>query len=255
MRKLSRAMAGIAALAAASAAAQEPDTAAGMPATAERGGLEISVGAGFQGGAGYLYKNGQRLDGTTGDVKVTDGSNGSLPVILEVGYRLNPTWFAGLFGQYAYVLVKENPFTCPEGFDCSATQWKFGPRLQYHFSPDSSFDPFLGVGVGIVLLTGTAEGQIQVPTPAGPVPANLTVDSTTRGPEFLNLTFGVRWKVSDSLSLGPALDVSYNSYTVRYGTSSVSIPALGATQTAATTPTDDGPHALFALTLRGTYNL
>ncbi len=269
MRRVSRALAVVATLAAASAAAQDStagtaDTTADMPsstmatpssASMERSGLEVSVGAGFGAGAGYVYKNGQRLDGTTGDLKLSDGSNGTVPVVLEIGYRLNNTWFAGLFGQYSYVITKENPFSCPTGFDCSSTLLRFGPRIQYHVAPDSAFDPFVGLGVGIVMLNSTVEGQTTVPTPAGPLPANIDVESETRGPEYVNLTLGARFRLSESLSLGPALDISYNTYTVRTGTSTVTIPAAGITQSGPLARTDDGPFALFILTLRGTYNL
>jgi hypothetical protein len=253
----------IATLAAASAAAQESaaqessmrESTASMTAGSERSGLEVSVGVGFQAGAGYVYKNGQRLDGTRGDLKLSDGSSGAVPVQLEVGYRLNDTWFAGLFGQYTYVITKENPYSCPTGFDCSSTLLRFGPRLQYHVSPASSFDPYVGLGVGIIMLSSSVEGQTTVPTQVGPLPADLDIKSKTRGPEFINLTLGARWRLSDSLSLGPALDITYNSYTVRTGTSTVNIPAAGVSQSGPISGADDGPFALFILTIRGTYNL
>lgn len=249
MQALSRAVAVAATLAAASAAAQD------MRMEADRSGVEVTVGTGFAAGLGYVYKDGQRLDGTQGDLKISDSANGAVPVVLELGYRFGPSWYAGLFGQYAYVLTKENPYSCPTGFDCDSTQWRFGPRLRYHFSPGAAMDPFVSLGFGFVVLNTTIKGETTVPTPLGPAPANLDIDVDTRGPEFVNFTIGGKWRLSESVSLGPALELSFSRYTVRTGTSTVNVPAANLTQTGPLAPTDDGPFGLAVLTLRGTYSL
>jgi hypothetical protein len=237
----------------------ETTTATTMTTTTatERSGLEVGVGLGFQVGAGYVYKNGTRLNGTVGDVKLSDAANGGIAFAVDLGYRLNSRWFIGAFGQYTHVLTKNNPLSCPEGFECSTGQIRLGPQVQYHFSPDASFDPFVGLGFGIVLLNSSIKGPIPVPTPAGPITANLDIDSKTRGPEFVNLTVGGKWRAGESFSFGPYLNATYARYTVRAGTSTLTLPAAagGSSVTGPLGPVDDGPYGLLILGFRGTYSM
>ncbi|NMO19440.1 outer membrane beta-barrel protein [Pyxidicoccus fallax] len=274
--RLYKALAVTAALATSAASAQEstestpatteaPATTTMTTATSsEKSGLEIGVGLGFQAGAGYVYKNGLRLNGTVGDVKLSDAANGGIAFALDLGYRINSRWFAGLFGQYTYVLTKTNPLSCPEGFDCSTNQFRIGPQVQYHFAPDSGFDPFVGLGFGIVLLNTSIKSDnftVQVPGVGGVPGAKLDIDSKTRGPEFINLTVGGRWNAGESFSFGPYLNATYARYTVRAGTQTVTLPATlpapfgGATTEAPLGPVDDGPYGLIILGFRGTYTL
>jgi len=220
-------------------------------------GLEFTVGLGFQAGAGYVYKNGPRADRTVGDVKLSDAANGGVAFLLEAGYRASPNWFIGAFGQYTYVLTKNNPYTCPEGLDCNTGQIRFGPQVQYHFAPDASFDPFLGVGFGFVILGSTVEGTQPVPLPDGStVPAGVDINSIFRGPEFINATIGGKWRLSNSLSFGPYLTGTYARYTVRVGTQKLTVPAQGGTTFVSDLPpVDDGPYGLVILGVRGTFNL
>ena len=263
--RLYKALAVTAALASSAASAQETETttatgtqetetttaAATTTTTAtERSGLEVGVGLGFQAGAGYVYKNGTRLNGTVGDVKLSDAANGGIAFALDLGYRLNSRWFIGAFGQYTHVLTKNNPLSCPDGFDCSTGQIRLGPQVQYHFSPDASFDPFVGLGFGIVLLNSSIKGT-------QPTGVALDIDSKTRGPEFVNLTVGGKWRAGESFSFGPYLNATYARYTVRAGTSSATLPpaAGGATITGPLGPVDDGPYGLVILGFRGTYSM
>lgn len=251
--RLLRALAVVSTLASSAAMAQESEA----TGSSVKSGLEFTVGLGFQAGAGYVYKNGPRADGTVGDVKLSDAANGGAAFLLEAGYRASPNWFIGAFGQYTHVLTKTNPFTCPEGFDCNTSAIRFGPQVQYHFSPDASFDPFLGVGIGFTTLTSTVEGSQPIPTPAGTFNAGVDSESTFRGPEFLNVTVGGKWRLSNSLSFGPYLTGTYARNTVRAGTQTVTLPAElgGAVTTTGVPPVDDGPQGLVILGVRGTFNL
>lgn len=249
--RLLRALAVVTTLASSAAMAQDAEA----TGSSVRSGLEFTVGLGFQAGAGYVYKNGPRADGTVGDVKLSDAANGGVAFLLEAGYRASPNWFIGAFGQYTHVLTKTNPFTCPEGFDCNTRAMRFGPQVQYHFSPEASFDPFLGVGIGFTTLTSNIEGS--VPTPLPGANADVDIESTFRGPEFLNVTVGGKWRLGNSLSFGPYLTATYARNTVRVGTQTVTLPAqLGGTATTTGVPrVDDGPQGLVILGVRGTFNL
>ncbi|AGC47337.1 hypothetical protein MYSTI_06064 [Myxococcus stipitatus DSM 14675] len=218
-------------------------------------GLQLTVGLGFQAGAGYVYKNSTRLDQSIGDVKLADAANGAVPVLVELGYRVTPNWFVGAYGSYSYIITKESPLTCPSGWDCSASQLRFGPHIQYHFSPEASFDPFVGVGFGMVILSNKNSGTILVPTPQGDVSGKLELDSQTRGPEFVNVTVGGKWRLGHSLSFGPYLTGTYASYTARSGTTTTTLPAPLPSGTTPLPYADDGPYGLIMLGVRASWNI
>ncbi|WP_164020916.1 outer membrane beta-barrel protein [Pyxidicoccus trucidator] len=247
--RLYRALAVVTTLVSSAAMAQEATS------SSVRSGLEFTVGLGFQAGAGYVYKNGPRADGTVGDVKLSDGANGGVAFLLEAGYRASPNWFIGAFGQYTHILTKTNPYSCPEGFDCTTSSIRVGPQVQYHFSPEASFDPFVGIGFGFVTLTSKVEGQS--PTPVPGLNADVDIESTFRGPEYVNATVGGKWRLSNSLSFGPYLTGTYARNTVRAGTQTVTLPAQlgGTTATSGVPAVDDGPYGLIILGVRGTFNL
>jgi outer membrane protein W len=246
--RLYRALAVVTTLVSSAAMAQETSSSV-------KSGLEFTVGLGFQAGAGYVYKDGPRADRTFGDVKLSDVANGGIAGLLEVGYRINPNWFIGAQGQLTKVLTKNNPYSCPDGFDCATTTIRLGPQLQYHFSPDAGFDPFVGLGFGIVILNTTVEGQ--APTPVPGVNADVKTEAQIRGPEFVNVTVGGKWRLSNSLSFGPYLTGTYARNTVRTGTQTVTLPpALGGTATTTDLPgVGDGPYGYVILGVRGTFNL
>ncbi|NTX12401.1 outer membrane beta-barrel protein [Myxococcus sp. CA051A] len=248
--RLSWALAAAVALGSAGASAQEVATYSAPT------GLEVTVGLGFQAGAGYVYKNGARLDRTVGDVKLSDAANGAVPFLVEVGYRVTPNWFVGAYGSYSYILTKENPYSCFEGWECAASQLRFGPQVQYHFSPTASFDPFVGVGFGMVLLNNENSGPTQVQVgPGAPVTANLKLKSQTRGPEFVNVTVGGKWRLGHSLSFGPYLTGTYARYTTRSGDTTLALPAPLPTTTTPLGPAEDGPYGLIMLGIRGSWNI
>ncbi|WP_426753977.1 outer membrane beta-barrel protein [Myxococcus sp. Y35] len=249
MGKLSWSLAVVSLLVSSGAGAEESQTLESSTHD-EISGLELSVGVSFQAGAGYLYKDGAGVDGSVRDLKLSDAANGGIAFLLEAGYRINSRWYVGAFGQYSQVLVKENPYTCPEGFDCSVSQIRFGPHVQYHFAPKASFDPFVGLGVGMVLLNNKVSGPI-----TAPAPGTVDIEGQTRGPEFVNLTVGGKWRLSDSLSFGPYLTATYARYTTRSGTSTVNIPALNLTQEEPLDQVGDGPYGLLMLGVRGSWNL
>ncbi|GHG62808.1 hypothetical protein GCM10012319_01860 [Comamonas sp. KCTC 72670] len=249
MRKLSASLAVVSLLASTGVSAEEAQALESSPRD-ERSGLELTVGVAFQLGAGYVYRDGAGLDGQVRDLKLSDAANGGIAFLLEAGYRISSRWYVGAFGQYTHVLVKTNPYTCPEGYDCSTSQLRFGPQVQYHFAPDAAFDPFVGLGVGMVLLNNRVSGPLTVPAPG-----TVEIDSQTRGPEFVNLTLGGKWRLSDSLSFGPYVTGTYARYTTRSGTTTVNIPAVNLTREEPLAQVGDAPYGLVMIGVRGTWNL
>ncbi|OJH41848.1 hypothetical protein [Cystobacter ferrugineus] len=224
--------------------------------SASKHGLQLALSANLSLGAGYVYKNGvSRKTGLPEDLKITDASKGSLPILLEVGYRASPRFYLGLWGSYEKVFTKTSDLACPEGFDCSTYQWRFGPEARYHFAPDSGFDPWVGLGVGMEILNTDVEGRSSIVAPGGTIPTRVQSSVTDRGPTYARVSVGGDVALTRSLSLGPILTASIGSYTVRAGEQTVSfelppgVPNPGP-QTAAMPPADDGFHAYFTLGVR-----
>ncbi|MFP2931548.1 hypothetical protein ACLESO_41455 [Pyxidicoccus sp. 3LG] len=236
---------------AAEAQEAEPPPQAGMERMDGPVGLQLALSAGVGAGLGYVYKNGvSRTTGQPEDVKVTDGSSVTLPVLLEVGYRASPKCYIGVWGSYEKVFTKTSDITCPEGSDCSVWMWRLGPEVRYHFSPGAGFDPWVGLGVGLEILRNDVESETTITVPdVGPVPARVEASTTDRGPTFARLSFGGDVRISRSFFLGPILTASIGSYTVHTGELRVTPPGLPSV-TIQEPPVDDGVHALFTLGLR-----
>lgn len=215
-----------------------------------RMGPEFAVSGNVGLGAGYVYKNGLSAAGTVESLKITDSAKVSIPLLVELGFRATPRFYLGVWGSWEKVFTKENPLSCPEGFDCSTHQWRVGPEVRYHLSPDAGFDPWIGLGVGLEILESHVEGttQIQV-APGVTVPADVDTRVTDRGPTFARLALGGDMRLSRMLSLGPIFTASIGSYTVRTGSQTVDITGVGPRE-GELARVDDGFHALFTLGLR-----
>ncbi|QSQ25866.1 hypothetical protein JY651_13455 [Pyxidicoccus parkwayensis] len=214
-------------------------------------GPQVALSVGVGAGAGYVYKHGTNLlTGQPEDLKVTDASSVSLPILLEVGYRGTPHWYFGLWGSWEKVFTKNSELSCPDGFDCNFRQWRFGPEARYHFRPGSGFDPWAGLGVGLEITQSDLKGDVEVPTPGGgTVPASVKLSITDRGPTYARLTLGGDVRLTRNVFLGPIITASIGSYTIRTGEQSVTLPGIG-TSTTPLPPVDDGFHGLFTVALR-----
>ncbi|NOK09040.1 hypothetical protein [Corallococcus exercitus] len=213
-------------------------------------GLEFAVSGNVGFGLGYVYTNGQAPSGGLEDLKITDSAKVSFPIIAELGFRVTPRFYLGVWGSWEPVLTKTNDLSCPEGFDCSTYQWRIGPEVRYHIRPGASFDPWIGLGVGLEILKSHVEGDTQVQAAPGVfVPAHVDTHVTDRGPTIARLSLGGDVRVTRALSVGPVITASVGQYTVRTGTQTVDITGLGS-RDQGLTPVDDGFHALFTLGLR-----
>ncbi|RYZ39477.1 MAG: hypothetical protein EOO71_19990 [Myxococcaceae bacterium] len=213
-------------------------------------GPEFAVSGNVGLGAGYVYKDGLSSAGTVESLKITDSAKVSIPVIVEVGFRATPRFYLGVWGSWEKVFTKENPLSCPTGFDCSTQQWRFGPEVRYHLSPMGGFDPWIGLGVGLEFLKSHVQGTTQVPVAPGVVvPAEVDTRVTDKGPTFARLTLGGDIRVTRAFSVGPIITASIGSYTVRTGTQTLNITGVGE-RPGTLARVDDGFHGLFTVGLR-----
>jgi outer membrane protein W len=129
---------------------------------------------------------------------LSNSISGQIPIGLDAGYLVLPHLLVGLYGQYGVALVKKcDP---DPGASCSGHDLRFGVQGQYHFSPNESTDPWLGLGVGYESLVVTESRP------------NVTHPITWNGWELVNLQGGADFKVSDRMTLGPFLSVSFDQF-------------------------------------------
>jgi len=185
------------------------------------GGLEAGLRLGYALPMGEAAK----------DSKMSDAFSGMIPVWVDVGYRIDPSLYAGLYAQYGLLSIKD----CPDGADCSGSDIRFGVMGAYHLMPAESFDPWLGFGIGYEMtkVKFSAGGQ----------------DSSTtyKGLEFANLQLGGDYKVSDGFAIGPFLSFSLGQY------SSAEVEMAGVS--ASGDITDKGMHQWLALGVRGAFGM
>lgn len=163
--------------------------------------------------------------------------SGQIPIWLDVGYRITPAIYVGLYGQYgiAFVNKDQNTECKADGVSCSASDIRFGVNAHYHFSPGQSVDPWAGIGIGYEILgfSGSGGGQ--------------DVSSSTKGLEFLNLQGGADFLATSGLSVGPFASFSLGQY------SSTSVTAPGIDQSGSIDNT--AMHEWLVIGVRGAYNL
>jgi opacity protein-like surface antigen len=211
-----------------------------------------SARLGFQGGVRIAYTDGIGI--VYHGVKLSDASSGALPLIVDLGWRLLPQLYVGVYGQYAPVFLKHYALTCPDGLSCSAQDWRVGLEGDFHFMPSSRLDPYVGLGFGYEVLHTTLHGNQIVQQSDGTfVAAVLDERIVDRGWEFASLTAGVDWRFNDIFGAGLFVVGTIGEYDVQTGTAT----ATTATQqeTGVLPPLEKVVHGLVFVGARGTFNL
>jgi len=206
-------------------------------------GPQLGARFGYAAGFGVVYSG----------LTVQDGSHGALPIIVDVGWRFLPQLYVGLYGQYAPVLTRNNANWCPDGYDCSAQDWRFGAQADWHFVPRSRFDPYLGIGAGYEILHTTVNGTMTVPTPLGAAQGTASAGIIDRGWELAALTLGFDARVDRYFGIGPFVTVSLNEYNVHTGTQSLTVAGTQVVN-GPVAQVSHGMHEFLMAGVRGTLN-
>jgi opacity protein-like surface antigen len=210
---------------------------------ATRTGFQAGVRVAYTDGVGVVYKG----------VHLSDASSGALPLLVDVGWRIAPELYVGVYGQYAPVFLKTYALTCPSGSTCTAQDWRFGVEADYHFLPGLRLDPYVGLGVGYEVLHTSLRGVTLVPDGDTFVLATLQESITDRGWEFVSLTAGLDWRFCESLGAGLFVLGTLGEYNVQAASGTVT---SGMQQQALSfLPIQIAPHALAFVGIRGTFNL
>jgi hypothetical protein len=205
-------------------------------------GVQVGARVGFGVGTGSVYK----------DFGVSEGSNGFVPVVVDVGARVIPELYIGAYGGWAHVIPKTNQTSCPEGYSCSVNDWRFGVEADWHFMPRVSYDPYIGLSTGWDILHNSVSGSTQLPTPAGLAPANVEANVTDSGWEIVGLHLGADFRLGRALALGPFFTATLGRYTNRTGTTTVSVGPQSQSKDAP--DVEHAMHEYYMLGVRGTIN-
>lgn len=153
-----------------------------------------SASAGSDSGLGLSLRLGYGLP--LGEVqkesKLSDAVTGEIPVVLSVGYRINPNIYVGGLMQYGMAFVKD----CPDGASCSAYDMRLGIEGIYNIMPDANISPWVGIGLGYEILHGSRDDY----------------SGSSKGLEFINLQAGGDFKLSPMFLIGPYVSCSVGQY-------------------------------------------
>lgn len=218
-----------------------PPAAATPPPASPETASAASASTGSQGGLQFGLRLGYGIPmGKTADADGADLSNsvsGQLPIWLDVGYRIIPNIYVGLYGQYGIAFInKDNNTECKaDGASCSASDFRFGVNAHYHFSPGQSVDPWVGLGIGYEIASTSFSSA------AG------DGSGSTKGFEFLNLQGGADFLATQGLGIGPFASFSLG----QYGSSSATIGGQEISGDIEKT----AMHEWLVIGVRGVYNL
>jgi opacity protein-like surface antigen len=125
-----------------------------------------------------------------------------VPVIGDLGYRIDRHWFLGIMGM---VGLDEATNDCGLGegaadVNCTLEGWRLGLEAFAHPLGNDSLDLWLGGGIGWEHL----ETKVLIPPPAGATTAGTTLRSSEEGPA-LDLAAGIDFPIEGKLAAGPFL--------------------------------------------------
>lgn len=123
---------------------------------------------------------------------------GAIPLWVDVGYRLNQSWFVGVYGHYG--LGIDSATSVSDCSSCQHTWVRFGAQAQYRWLLDRTRALWVGLGVGRESLNTSIDQQ-------------LSSSRSVTGWELLNLQFGCDFRPTTGLSLGPYFSLSFDAYT------------------------------------------
>ena len=132
-----------------------------------------------------------------------------VPIWVDLGYRVGPRLYLGVFGQYAFGLSPHG--YCDRALDCSESVTRFGANAHYHFLPDALIDPWVGLGFGYEFFSFKVSGTIPV------VQWDIDASGTESGFEFANFQLGGDIRLSPSFALGPFIAFSLAQYSSATG--------------------------------------
>jgi hypothetical protein len=181
------------------------------------------------------------------DTDLNDVVSGTIPIWLDLGYRITPNVMVGLYGSYGFGFVGSNAIGCDQsGVDCNVHNIRFGGQVHYHFTPDRSTDPWIGAGFGYEWLSQSVSASV--------LGNSFDLSGTVHGFEFINLQGGLDFKPSDSSNFGIGPFIAFSLAEYASGSASCSGSVCGQLDlNAGSDIGDKSVHEWLTLGVRGTF--
>jgi hypothetical protein len=197
--------------------------------------FQIGVRLGYAVPMGHLTGAGVTTDAqmnmtTYVSSAMSDVISFKIPILFEAGYEITPNIVLGAHIQYGVISEKAGPDGCESGLNCSDHDIEIGLQGQYHFAPDTSVDPWLGVGLGYEIESYSASGSVADPIDKGTFVAE-SYGGSLAGPQYLKLQGGVDFLAARAFTLGPFCSLSI----AQYSTSTSDSSTFGTTTSPPTT--------------------
>jgi outer membrane protein len=171
--------------------------------------LELGARAGYALPFGAIAGDGVR------EAKLDDVAAGQVPLWFDIGARMGPAAFAGVYVQYGVAVLADDFLSFCDELDrsyrdeggsasCQVHDLRLGAEFHYHFAPFGELDPWAGVGFGYEWLSA----GVFVHGADG----NGDHAATFHGFEFANLQAGLDVRVTSTMSVGPFAAFTLGSY-------------------------------------------
>jgi hypothetical protein len=156
------------------------------PHAAPAGALELTFGSGYNHGFGDV-------DG--GSLNLRDYAKGGPGLRFGIGYRIDPHWMVGGYGETAMYLRRSNT-------EADTRTWgsALGVQGNYFFAPYATFNPWVGLG------TGVRAHFLHRPS---------TDTSVAYGWDVVRASVGLEYRVGPSTSFGPTVGATITTFGAR----------------------------------------
>jgi hypothetical protein len=153
---------------------------------------------------GYALPLGSAIGGS-GNNDLSNAFSGVVPIWIDAGYRITPSFYVGGFFQYGVAVLSSAQgnglIGCGQnGISCSGSDIQFGAEAHYHFLPGGFIDPWVGLGLGYEFANISASAGTQ------------SESSSFGGFQFLNVQAGGDFKLLPALGIGPFVMLSLDEY-------------------------------------------
>lgn len=167
-------------------------TFSGLASAEEKTGLDVGVRLGYAIPFGASASTTNPATGQKEDFELSRAITGAVPIGLDVGYRVDPAFAVGLYGQYGFGFLSGSTKTsCDQAnADCSVSDIRAGLQASY-IADLEDMEGWFGVTLGLERLATSIDA------PTGEV---KSVAMTL--PDF-GVQGGVGFKVTPTFSIGP----------------------------------------------------
>jgi hypothetical protein len=154
----------------------------------EQSGVSVGVRTGY----------GIPVGAAKSGLSLGDYAGGMIPFWFDLGYRLDPHWYVGVYFQFGLTFPPNH--SCPQA-SCDGSDLRGGINVTYNFMPSQKVDPWLGIGTSYEVNRVYVEDESQTET-----------SQIYHGFDYLNIEGGIDLRFVKHLPFGPFFDFSLGQY-------------------------------------------